>query len=180
MQHIAAVTFFDASSSAFGPASWFACGGVAGIGVAGQAERRTVFVQDDWLNQCLSTRRTRGFSKPLEGWSMTWLKHAGPASLAGALLTAVHAASSAAPCPGGLVARAAAPADLVCVTPESRQRAAADNARAPLRWMPGPFGAKTCAMGYVWRQAFASDLTCVTPDVRTATLQENANPRGDP
>jgi hypothetical protein len=66
------------------------------------------------------------------------------------------------------------------VSPESKRRAAADNARAPLRWVAGPFGPKTCAQGFVWREAFASDQTCVTPDVRTETLKENANPRGDP
>jgi hypothetical protein len=87
---------------------------------------------------------------------------------------------SAAPCPAGLVVREAAPGDLVCVSPESKRRAAADNARAPLLWVAGPFGVKTCANGYVWRQAFASDVTCVTPEVRNATLQENGNPRGDP
>jgi hypothetical protein len=86
----------------------------------------------------------------------------------------------AAPCPAGLIVREATPGDSVCVTPDSRRRAAADNARAALLWVPGPFGPKTCAVGFVWRQAFASDLTCVTPDVRTATLQENSNPRGDP
>lgn len=76
--------------------------------------------------------------------------------------------------------RQADPGDLVCVTPDSRRRAAADNARAPLLWVPGPFGPKTCAQGFVWRLAFASDQTCVTPDVRTATSQENKNPTGDP
>jgi hypothetical protein len=87
---------------------------------------------------------------------------------------------NAAPCPAGLVIRQASPGDLVCATPESKRRAAADNARAPLLWVAGPYGPKTCATGYVWRQAFASDLTCVTPDVRSATLLENNNPRGDP
>lgn len=99
--------------------------------------------------------------------------------LVGAILAMWQSVSSAAPCPTGLIVREAAPGDLVCVTPDSRRRAAADNARAPLLWVPGPFGPKTCAMGYVWREAFASDLTCVTPVVRTATLQENSNPRGD-
>ena len=86
---------------------------------------------------------------------------------------------TAAPCPAGLAMRQAKPGDLVCVTPESRRRAAADNARAPLLWVAGPYGQKTCAGGYVWREAFPGDLTCVTTDVRTATLQENNNPRGD-
>jgi hypothetical protein len=100
--------------------------------------------------------------------------------LVGAMLAIRPGAARAAACRAGLVVREAAPGDLVCVTPESRRRAAADNARAPLRWVPGPFGPKTCAQGFVWRLAFASDQTCVTPEVRTATLQENRNPSGDP
>lgn len=101
--------------------------------------------------------------------------------LAGAMLAIWLGPVSAAPCPAGLIVRQAAPGDTVCVTPESKRRAAADNARAALLWVAGPFGPKTCAQGFVWRQAFASDLTCVTPAVRTATLQENSsNPRGDP
>jgi hypothetical protein len=100
--------------------------------------------------------------------------------LTGAMLAVSPYPANGAPCPAGLTIRQAAPGDLVCVTSDSKRRAAADNARAPLLWVAGPFGPKTCAVGYVWRQAFATDLTCVTPDVRTATLQENANPRGDP
>ncbi|WUR10958.1 hypothetical protein E7V67_014635 [[Empedobacter] haloabium] len=84
-----------------------------------------------------------------------------------------------APCPAGTVARAAAPDDNVCVSPASRRRAAADNARAPLLWVSGPFGPKTCAPGFVWREAFAADTTCVTTAVREETLRENAGPRGD-
>ena len=87
---------------------------------------------------------------------------------------------NAAPCPAGLVIRQASPEDLVCATPDSKRRAAADNARAPLRWVAGPCGPKPCATGYGWRQAFTTDLTCVTPDVRSATLEENKNPHGDP
>jgi hypothetical protein len=101
-------------------------------------------------------------------------------AIAGTVLAAWPERASAAPCPAGLIVRQSAPGDLVCVTRESRRRAAADNARAALLWVPGPFGPKTCAMGFVWRQAFAGDVTCVTPDVRTATLTENGNPRGDP
>ena len=99
--------------------------------------------------------------------------------MASAMLSAWAPLATTAPCPTGTTVRVAAPGDLVCVTPESRRRAAAENARAPLLWVSGPFGPKTCASGYVWRQAFASDFTCVTPDVRAATLQENGNPRGD-
>lgn len=100
--------------------------------------------------------------------------------LVSAMLVIGRGAASAAPCPPGLIVREAGPNDLVCVTPESRRRAATDNATAPLRWVPGSFGPKTCAQGFVWRQAFPSDQTCVTPEVRTATLQENGNPMALP
>jgi hypothetical protein len=89
------------------------------------------------------------------------------------------ALSLAVPCPSGMVARQAAPTDRVCVAPETRRRAAAENAQAALRWQAGGFGPKTCATGFVWRQAFPADLVCVTPDIRAATLSENANPQGD-
>lgn len=107
-------------------------------------------------------------------------RHKWKVLLAGTMLAMWQGQVRAAPCSAGLVVREAAPSDLVCVTPESRRRAAADNAQAPLRWVAGPFGPKTCAQGFVWRLAFASDQTCVTPEVRTATLQENGNPSGDP
>lgn len=94
-------------------------------------------------------------------------------------LSALPGVAQAAPCPAGTVVRAAAPDDTVCVSPASRRRAAADNARAPLLWVSGPFGPKTCAPGFVWREAFAADTTCVTPAVRAETLQENAGPRGE-
>jgi len=106
----------------------------------------------------------------------------GSRSILTAAITLIFASGpvNAAPCPAGLVIRQASPTDLVCATPESKRRAAAENARAPLLWVAGPYGPKTCAAGYVWRQGFASDLTCVTTDVRSATLVENNNPRGDP
>ena len=60
---------------------------------------------------------------------------------------------------------------------ESRARVAAENAQAPLLWIPGPFGPKTCANGYVWREATANDYVCVTPDIRTLVRGEQANPQ---
>jgi hypothetical protein len=71
--------------------------------------------------------------------------------LLGAMFVIRPGVALAAPCPAGLVVRQAAPGDLICVTPASRRRAAEDNARAPFRWVPGPFGPKTCAQGFVWR-----------------------------
>ena len=101
------------------------------------------------------------------------------ALMASAMLSVWPGLVTPAPCPTGTMVRVAVPSDVVCVTPESRRRVAAENARAPLLWVAGPFGPKTCASGYVWREAFASDFTCVTPDVRAATLQENGAPHGD-
>ncbi|WEF34331.1 hypothetical protein [Pseudoduganella chitinolytica] len=105
--------------------------------------------------------------------------HVVPAALLGLSLLALPSIAQPAPCPAGTVVRTAAANDNVCVSPASRRRAAADNARAPLLWVSGPFGPKTCAQGFVWREAFAADTTCVTTAVREETLQENAGPRGD-
>lgn len=73
--------------------------------------------------------------------------------------------------------RRALPDDTVCVMPDSRSRIAAENARAPLLWIPGPFGPKTCANGYVWREATLRDFTCVTPSIRTLVQGEQSNPQ---
>jgi hypothetical protein len=75
------------------------------------------------------------------------------------------------------VPRRALPDDGVCVPLDSAQRVAAENARAPLLWVPGPYGPKTCANGYVWRVATPYDLICVTPTVRDQVEQENSNPQ---
>ncbi len=79
-------------------------------------------------------------------------------------------------CPAPLAPRRALPSDTVCVDLASRKRIAAENARAPLLWVPGPFGPKTCANGYVWREAMVQDLVCVTPDIRSFVASEQANP----
>lgn len=79
-------------------------------------------------------------------------------------------------CPASLAPRRALPSDTVCVDDTSRRRVAAENARAPLLWVPGPFGPKTCANGYVWREATPQDLVCVTPDIRSFVASEQANP----
>lgn len=80
-------------------------------------------------------------------------------------------------CPVPLAPRRALPGDGICVAPDSRRRVAAENARAPLLWIPGPFGPKTCANGFVWREATPQDLTCVTPDIRDAVAAEQGNPQ---
>jgi hypothetical protein len=80
-------------------------------------------------------------------------------------------------CPAPLAPRRALPDDGVCVTSESLRRVAAENARAPLLWIPGPFGPKTCATGFVWREATPRDFTCVTPDIRALVRAEQANPQ---
>ena len=100
---------------------------------------------------------------------------AAPFALLHALTPAAPLASSAAPtCLPGFVERQSHPDDHVCVTPDSKARAQAENAVAPLSWTPGPFGPKTCASGLVWREAFEGDFTCVTPSIRTFVSQENA------
>jgi hypothetical protein len=79
-------------------------------------------------------------------------------------------------CPPGYVWREASPSDHVCVTPEQRMRAAAQNAAAAThvnRTDPA-FGPKTCVSGYVWREAYAGDVVCVTPAERDAAKNQNA------
>ena len=64
-------------------------------------------------------------------------------------------------CLNGYVWREPFAGDTVCVTPETRARAAQDNAAAASRRDPsagyGPYG---CQSGYVWREARASE-SCV-------------------
>src|SRR2546428_250821 len=76
----------------------------------------------------------------------------------------------------GLVTREAYDGDAVCVTPERRAAAAADNREALSRRQPGggPYGEDTCKQGYVWREARPEDHVCVLPPTRTLTAQENA------
>jgi hypothetical protein len=79
-------------------------------------------------------------------------------------------------CIRGYVWRKATPNDRVCVTPEVRSQAAADNSTATSRIDPvdrtyGPF---TCVQGYVWREATPNDLVCVTPEVRSQAAADNS------
>jgi hypothetical protein len=79
-------------------------------------------------------------------------------------------------CVQGFVWRDAGPTDHVCVTPQLRDEARADNAQSGARRSPngGPYGPDTCSAGFVWREAFAGDHVCVTPAVRAQTANDNA------
>lgn len=93
------------------------------------------------------------------------------------ILSAGHGTGPAVglPCKQGYVWREAYAGDYVCVTPDSRSRAAADNAQAASRRVPGdgPFGSDQCIQGFVWREAVPSDHVCVEPAVRSETAHEN-------
>ena len=80
------------------------------------------------------------------------------------------------PCLQGYVWRQAFAGDYVCVTPDVRAQAAADNAAATGRIAPGggAYGQYTCQQGYVWRQVVPDDYVCVTPDVRAQAAADNA------
>jgi hypothetical protein len=89
-------------------------------------------------------------------------------------LTALAQGIPAHSCRSGFVWREAFPGDHVCVTPESRAQAVADNAAATDRRQPdGAYGPLSCRSGYVWREARPNDMVCVTPAVRSATSEEN-------
>jgi hypothetical protein len=78
-------------------------------------------------------------------------------------------------CRTGFVWRDAFAGDHVCVTPDIRDQARADNALAAARRDPagGPYGPDTCLDGFVWREAVPSDHVCVTPPTRTQTMTDN-------
>jgi hypothetical protein len=79
-------------------------------------------------------------------------------------------------CRQGYVWREAFSSDVVCVTPETRAKAASDNRSANARREPGggPYGPDTCRRGYVWREARPVDLVCVTPQTREQTRYDNS------
>ncbi len=78
-------------------------------------------------------------------------------------------------CKQGFVWREAFPGDHVCVRPEVRSQAAADNAAGPSRRQPGggAFGPDTCLPGFVWRDARPGDHVCVPPATRDAAATDN-------
>jgi hypothetical protein len=79
-------------------------------------------------------------------------------------------------CRQGFVWREAYQGDHVCVTPETRSQAVADNAAAASRREPngGAYGPDTCRQGFVWRVARPEDLVCVTPERRDQIANDNA------
>lgn len=78
-------------------------------------------------------------------------------------------------CRQGFVWREAFPGDYVCVTPQTRTRAAQDNSQAAARRQRGggAAGPNTCIPGYVWREARPNDHVCVTPQTRDQTAADN-------
>jgi hypothetical protein len=80
------------------------------------------------------------------------------------------------PCLMGYVWRQAYSGDYVCVTPDQRTQAAADNAAATSRIQSGggAYGQYTCQQGYVWRQVVSDDYVCVTPAERAQAAADNA------
>lgn len=100
--------------------------------------------------------------------------------VAAVILAAFAALPSAASandgCRQGFVWREAFPGDHVCVTPDVRAQARADNAQAAYRINPTnhDYGPDTCIGGYVWREASRSDHVCVTPDIRAQAARDNA------
>jgi hypothetical protein len=93
-------------------------------------------------------------------------------------LTAPPAHSQYGPdtCAQGYVWREAYPDDHVCVRPEVRAQAAADNAAAAGNRQPGggPYGPETCRQGLVWREARPGDQVCVPPATREQAAMDNA------
>lgn len=83
-------------------------------------------------------------------------------------------------CLPGYVWRVSRPDDLVCVTPETRELVAEDNALAEDRKDPAcatgdcEFGPDQCLPGYVWRVTTPDDLVCVTPEMRDLVAEDNA------
>jgi len=80
------------------------------------------------------------------------------------------------PCLMGYVWRQAYSGDYVCVTPDQRTQAAADNAAANTRIAAagGAYGQYTCQQGYVWRQVVPDDYVCVTPAERAQAAADDA------
>lgn len=73
-------------------------------------------------------------------------------------------------CKSGYVWRNAFAGDAACVAPSQRGQAAADNAAAAQRVVPG---SAQCRSPYVWRVARASDLVCVTTATRARVADDN-------
>jgi hypothetical protein len=78
-------------------------------------------------------------------------------------------------CIPGYVWREAFDGDVVCVTPDERQRVSDDNLAAASRIDPaGAYGPNSCVSGYIWRVARESDLVCVLPEEHDRVVADNA------
>ena len=73
-------------------------------------------------------------------------------------------------CKTGFEWRETVPSDHVCVSPQSRDDAKRDNAKAAANRVPGT---DTCKPGLVWREAFPNDHICVSLRKRDDTKKEN-------
>jgi len=95
-------------------------------------------------------------------------------SLLTLILIAPVARAQSTTCLQGYVWRAASPADVVCVTPQSRALVAQENSLANSRREAGPRdGVYYCLQGYVWREAYQGDTVCVIPAARDRVTREN-------
>jgi hypothetical protein len=74
-------------------------------------------------------------------------------------------------CKSPYVWRGAYANDVICVTTQTRQEAADDNAAAASRLAPDKVN---CIRGFVWRGAIPSDHVCVTPEIRQEAQEDNA------
>jgi len=74
------------------------------------------------------------------------------------------------PCIQGYVWRQVVTNDYVCVTPQTRDQAAADNEVKDRRIAANGM----CIQGYVWREAVPLDHVCVTPQNHAQAQQDNA------
>jgi hypothetical protein len=79
-------------------------------------------------------------------------------------------------CKQGYVWRGATPSDHVCVTPQTRDETAQENAQGPALKDPkgGAYGPETCLQGFVWRDAVPNDTVCVVPASRDRAAADNA------
>jgi hypothetical protein len=103
------------------------------------------------------------------------LPAAAPAPSAATLAPTQATPVGPATCKSGFVWRVAGPNDFVCVTPDSRARAASENRTAAGGVQPGggASGPNTCRSGLVWRSAFDGDFVCVPPAIRAFVQEEN-------
>ena len=77
-------------------------------------------------------------------------------------------------CKDGYVYRLARSSDKICVPPDSKSQAQADNAAANSRKLVTVYGSDACQVGFVWREAFTGDHVCVTTAVRSQAAADNA------